>query len=135
MFHAFVRECLVSVIENRFHVFKNKKKEPNLFLTPCSLLFFFFFHNKNQFLNRFHVFVRECLVSVIGVVIFKQLVFGEVWKNSYTLSLILKIFLFIICLRIVAFTYPLFWYMTILKAFSWPSIALFLIWKMGLKEF
>ena len=75
----------------------------------------------------------ECLVSVIGVVIFKQLVFGEVWKNSYTLSLILKRFLFIICLIIVAFTYLLFWYMTILKAFSCLSIALFLIWKMGLK--
>ena len=47
---------MVSVIENRLHVFKNKKKEPNLFL---------FFQNKNQFLNRFHVFVRDCLVSVV----------------------------------------------------------------------
>ena len=35
-----------------------------LFLTSCSLLFLFF-QNKNQFLNKIHVFVRECLVSVI----------------------------------------------------------------------
>ena len=56
MFHVFVREYLVSVIENRFHFLRTKKKESNLFL---------FFHNKNQFLNRFLVFVRGCLVSVI----------------------------------------------------------------------
>ena len=43
---------------------RTKKKEPNLFLTSCSPLFLFF-QNKNQFLNRFHVFVRDCLVSVI----------------------------------------------------------------------
>ena len=53
---------MVSVIENRFHVFKNKKKK----VTKLVLVLpFLFFQNKNQFLNRFHVFVRECLVSVI----------------------------------------------------------------------
>ena len=35
-----------------------------LLLTSCSPLFLFF-HNKNQILNRIHVFVMECLVSVI----------------------------------------------------------------------
>ena len=60
-FHVFVRGCLVSVIENRLHGFKNKKKESNLFLFSHVLVF----HNKNQFLNKFHVFVRECLVSAI----------------------------------------------------------------------
>ena len=40
-----------------FMFLRTKKKEPNLFL---------FFQNKNQFLNRFHIFVRECLVSVNG---------------------------------------------------------------------
>ena len=60
----FVRECLVSVIENIFHVFKNKKKKKKNQTCSCSPLFLFF-HNKNQFLNRFHVFVRECLVSVM----------------------------------------------------------------------
>ena len=47
---------MVSVIENRFHAFKNqkrkKKKEPNLFLTSCSSMFLFF-QNKNQFLKSF----------------------------------------------------------------------------------
>ena len=60
-FQVFVRECLVSVIENRFHVFKNKKRNQTCSCSPLLL----FFQNKNQFLNRFHVFVRECLVSVI----------------------------------------------------------------------
>ena len=60
MFHVFVRGCLVSVIENRLHVLKNKKTEPNLFLFSSVLVF----ENKYQFLNRFHVFVRGCLVSV-----------------------------------------------------------------------
>ena len=41
-FHVFVKECLVNIIESKFHVFKNKKKEPNLFLKSCSPLFFFF---------------------------------------------------------------------------------------------
>ena len=53
---------MVGVIENRFHVFKNKKNGTKLVLVfPC----FCFFQNKNQFLNRLHVFVRECFVSVI----------------------------------------------------------------------
>ena len=62
MFHVFVRGCLISVIENRLHVFKNKKKRNQT--CSCSPMFLFF-HNKNQFLNKFHVFVRECLVSAI----------------------------------------------------------------------
>ena len=54
---------MVRVIENRVHVFKNKKKKKGTKLVL--VLPFLFFQNKNQFLNRFHVFVRECLVSVI----------------------------------------------------------------------
>ena len=49
-FHVFVRECLVSVIENRFHVFKNKKKGTKLVLEILfSLVLFFFFKIKTSF--------------------------------------------------------------------------------------
>ena len=46
-FHVFVRECLVSVIENRFHVFKNKKKKGTklVLVLPCSC----FFRTKTSF--------------------------------------------------------------------------------------
>ena len=63
-FHVFVKECLVSVIENMFHVLKNKKKKKKNQTCSCSPMFLFF-HNKNQFLNRFYAFVKKCLVSVI----------------------------------------------------------------------
>ena len=53
----------------------------------------------------FHNYGFLCLtVFSIGVVLFKQLVFGKVWKNSCTLSMMLNRFLFIICLSIVSFT-------------------------------
>ena len=39
---------------------KKKKKKPNLFLFSPVLVF----QNKNQFLNKFHVFVKGCLVNV-----------------------------------------------------------------------
>ena len=94
------------LLKTSFMFLKTKKGTKLVLEILFSLVFFF--QNKNQFLKRFHVFVRECLVSVIRVVIFKQLIFEEVWKNSYTLSLLLKRFLFIICLSIVAFTYPCF---------------------------
>ena len=39
-FDVFVRGCLVSVIENRLHVFKKKKKGTKLVLVlPCSCFF------------------------------------------------------------------------------------------------
>ena len=45
-------------------MFLRTKKKRNQ-TCSCSPLFLFF-QNQNQFLNRFHVFVREYLVSVIG---------------------------------------------------------------------
>ena len=39
-FHVFVMGCLVTVIENRLHVFKNKKEGIKLVLVlPCSCFF------------------------------------------------------------------------------------------------
>ena len=40
----FVRECLARVIENRFHVFKKKKRAKLVLLLPC-----FMFENRNFF--------------------------------------------------------------------------------------
>ena len=49
------------LLKTGFMFLRTKKKEPNLFLFSPVLVF----QNKNLFLNRFHVFVREWLVSVI----------------------------------------------------------------------
>ena len=45
-----------------FMILRIKKKRNQT--CSCSSMFLFF-QNKNKFLNRFHVFVKECLVSVI----------------------------------------------------------------------
>ena len=49
------------LLKTGFMFLRTKKR--NQFCS-CSPLFLFF-HNKNHFLNRFHVFVRGCLVRVI----------------------------------------------------------------------
>ena len=66
-FHVFVRECLVSVIENRFHFSRNKKKRTKLVLDILFSHVLFFFQNKNRFLNRFHVLVRNVWLVLLGL--------------------------------------------------------------------
>ena len=52
---------------------RTKKKEPNLFL---------FFQSKNQFLNRFHVFVRECLVACITLYLIIHDLVEPIWVKG-----------------------------------------------------
>ena len=59
--------CRLALLQNknRFMFFKVFSGSCCSKIEQSSYPMFLFFQNKNQFLNRFHVFVRECLVSVI----------------------------------------------------------------------
>ena len=49
------------LLKTGFMFLRTKKRNQFCSCSPLFLLF----HNKNHFLNRFHVFVRGCLVRVI----------------------------------------------------------------------